>query len=379
MSQQLIDRFHWFDFGEIDEQNGRALTDEEKYSRIVGWAGAARGQNPSAFDALTGWILDDAEWTDETLAENERFLMQGIFARFKTQNARLRVCLKELEPSGAVNAAVFKALDRFDDELSGKPDDKRLCETVAGVLSDFSAMRERAIREQIAGNKTGPTGTDSVELFGYVNYLKDCDAGVQWALFMPDMVKRQQDGFQVDSFEYKKMPAMRFIGIEDSNFHSETVKDYEAKKKTGLKTMTETLDAMSEHKSGFDYDVLFQHHYGRGVDVEGWHGFWGRFMKADTPVPEGFVHFDFIPQRDSDNFVSGPPYLSQFAFAVFSGDLEAMHNDEGTDGGRMYDITRNIMLGQGVNIPYPDKYWTAEVFLDGCDQYSTAYMFSAEL
>jgi len=37
------------------------------------------------------------------------------------------------------------------------------------------------------------------------------------------------------------------------------------------------------------------------------------------------------------------------------------------------------MLGQGVNIPYPDKYWTAEVFPDGCDKYSTAYMFSAEL
>jgi hypothetical protein len=55
-----------------------------------------------------------------------------------------------------------------------------------------------------------------------------------------------------------------------------------------------------------------------------------------------------------------------------------MHNDEGTDGGKMYDVTRNIILGQNVNIPYPDKYWTAEVFLNGCDDWSTAYMFSAE-
>ena len=39
----------------------------------------------------------------------------------------------------------------------------------------------------------------------------------------------------------------------------------------------------------------------------------------------------------------------------------------------------NIILGQDVNIPYPDKYWTAEVFLDGYDNYSTAYIFSVEL
>lgn len=37
------------------------------------------------------------------------------------------------------------------------------------------------------------------------------------------------------------------------------------------------------------------------------------------------------------------------------------------------------MLGQGVCIPYPDKYWTAEVFPDGCGKPSRAYLFSAEL
>ena len=169
---------------------------------------------------------------------------------------------------------------------------------------------------------------------------------------------------------------MRFIGIEDSNFHSETDEEYYAKKKIGFKNMLDKLDAMTDYKSGFDYDVLFQHHYGKGVDVEPWHGFWGRFMEADTPVPEGFVHWDFVPDD------SNTPYLtfrSQFAFATFSGDMKAMHNDEGTDGGRMYDVTRNIILGQGVNIPYPEIYWTAEVFLDGYDKYSTAFMFSVVL
>lgn len=99
-------------------------------------------------------------------------------------------------------------------------------------------------------------------------------------------------------------------------------------------------------------------------------------MKADAPVPEGFVSFDFVPHN---NGKAGNPFMSQFALATFSGDIEAMHKREGYDCDAMYDVTRNIMLGQGVNIPYPDKYWTAEVFLDGCDKDSTAYMFSAEL
>ena len=369
MSRKLIDKFYWID---MEGQNGEKLTDAEKYKRIVSWAAKARGQNPGAFDALTEWVLDDSQWSDEKLAENEQILMQGVFARFKGQNAQLRAYLSELEPSGVVNAAVFKALDRFDDELSGVSFDERLREAVAKVFADFSVMRERGIREQIAGNRTGPAGVNYVDIFGYINYLKDCDAGVQWALFMPDVVERQQKGFKVDSFEYKKMSAMRFVGRESRE--GDGLDNIE-----NLKKLFHTLDAMSDYKSDFDYDVLLMHHYGLCVDVGPWHGFWGRFMKADTPVPEGFLYFDFVPHRDSNDFKAGPPFFSQFAYVTFSGDMDAMHKREGYDSDAMYDVTRNIMLGQGVNIPYPDKYWTAEVFLDGCNNCSTAYMFSAEL
>jgi hypothetical protein len=97
-------------------------------------------------------------------------------------------------------------------------------------------------------------------------------------------------------------------------------------------------------------------------------------MKADTPVPQGFVHFDFTHDYVGD---AGFPFRSQFAYATFSGDVDAMHKREGYDSDAMYDVTRNIILGQGRAIPYPEKYWTAEVFLDGYDKPSTAYMFSA--
>lgn len=371
MSKNSVEHFYWFDF---KKQEDAALTNANKYQNLIEWALKARGINPNIFDALTEWILDDSEWTEDKLNNNKQILIQGVLERFRKQNADLRVCLNEIETSESINPAIYKALDRFDNELSGQPADKRLQEIASKMFSDFYVMRERATRKLIAGNITGPAGTDTkdVDIFGYINYLKDCDAAVQWALFMPSVVEQQQNGFKVETFEYKKMPAMRFIGKESCDGDGLDTLE-------GRKQLFCTLDALNEYKSGFDFDVLFQHHYGKGVDVEHWHGFWGRFMKADTPVPEGFLYFDFIPQRDPDNFVSGPPYLSQFAFATFTGNSEDMHKCEGYDSDAMYDITRNIMLGQGVPIPYPDKYWTAEVFLNGYDKSSSAYMFSAEL
>ena len=294
MSFKQIDEFYWLD---IDPQKIGRLSDAEKYKAAVDWSAKARGRNPNMFDALTEWLLDDACWGDDMIAENEQALMLGVIARFKEQNARLRSFLTELAPSGVVNEAVFKALDRFDGELSGRPADERLREAVGKMYADFSVMAERGVRELIAGNKTGPDGVNHVNIFGFVNYLKDCDAAVQWALFMPDTVVRQQRCFKVDSFEYKQLPALRFIGRE-----GEDLADIEVRK-----NLFRVLDGMNEHKSGYDYDVLFMHHYGLTVDVGEWHGFWGRFMKAGTPVPDGFAHFDFIPKRDANDFTAEVP------------------------------------------------------------------------
>lgn len=182
---------------------------------------------------------------------------------------------------------------------------------------------------------------------------------------MPDVVKRQQKGFTLKSFSYQKLPAMRFIGRGEKDLTEE-----------GKRELFLALDALPQYRSGFDYDLFFMHHFGLCVDIGPCHGFWGRFMKADTPVPGGMVYFDLLPENDGK---AGPPFFSQFAYAVFSGDEEALHRREGFDSDAMYDITRNTMLGQGVIIPYPDKYWTAEVFLNGYTSPSSAYLFSAQL
>ncbi len=293
--------------------------------------------------------------------------MQGIIGRFKSQTEQFRIWLKELEPHDVVNEAVWDVLDGFIQELSGNPHDKkRLSEPVTKMFADFTAMQNRSLREQIAGDKTGPLGTDSVETLGYMGHLKNCDASVQWALFMPQVVADQQQGFSIASFDYKTMPPMRFIGYA-CNESTATAE--------GRKWIFDILDGLSENKSGHDYDVMLIHHYGKGVDVENGHAFWGRFFKADTPLPEGLVSFDFVPHFDD---TPGLPFGSQFAFATFKGSDDSIHKEDGFDCNAMYDVTRNTMLGQNVTIPYPEKYWTAEVFLDGHAAPSTAYMFSAD-
>ncbi len=111
--------------------------------------------------------------------------MDGVIARFSEQNGLLRRHLKALEPSGVVNEAVFRALDRFDDELAGHPHDQHLQKVVSQVFADFSAMLDRGIRELITGDRTGPAGTGSVDIFGYINCLKECDASVHGRSLCP--------------------------------------------------------------------------------------------------------------------------------------------------------------------------------------------------
>lgn len=363
MAKKLIDEFYWH--GDHAPEN-TSLSDQERYDELISWARKARGKNPNVFDRLVEWMQDGNEWTSEHLGQNQQILMQGVLARFRQQNDHLRLRLLELRPTGLVNDAVFKALDRFDEELSGVSIDPNLKEVVADMFRDFSVMADPKIRRMIAGDKSGPAGVDTISFYGYINCLKDCDAQVQWSLFMPDTVKRQQDGFKVERFEYIKAPAMRFIGREGADLEN----------LSNRQSLFDMLDGLREYASDINEDILLMHHHGQCVDVAPWHMLWGRFMQPDTPVPEGFEFIDFVTENDGG---TGAPYLSQYARADFSGDAEAMHGEAGHDVHGMYDVTRNIILGQGVMIPYPHKYWTAEVFPEGFRKPGNAYMFSVDL
>lgn len=355
MAERLSELFCW---RRAEAESG--LSASERGERMITWSREARSTNPNIFDCLTAWLLDDAQWSPDRIEENRCEFMDGIVLRFIQQNARLRADLLEIGDSAGVSASVFAALDRFDAELSGRSADPALQENVARVFEDFSAMLNPDVRKCIAGCASGPTGTDTIDFYGYVNMLKDCDAQVQWSLFMPDTVQRQQCGFRVERFDCVRAPAMRFIGRETDD-------------PAGVFAV---LDSMRRWDSPIAADALFMHHRGLGVDVERRHALWGRFMLPDASAPEGFVQIDLMPTDDGQ---FGPPYRSQYAIAEFSGDAAAMHRREGFDSDAMYDVTRNMLLAQGVMIPYPHKYWTAELFPKGFDQPGNVYLFSVAL
>lgn len=150
-----ICEFCWFDF---QEQSGKGQTDAAQYQEIVNWAEKARGQNPMAFDGFTEWVLRDSEWSGCNLSENEKILTDHLLAPFKEQNRRLRARLEKLAPSGLVNQAVFKALDRFDDELSGRLSHQPLEETIRRVFSDFPLWSSGAYGNSLPEARQAPQG-----------------------------------------------------------------------------------------------------------------------------------------------------------------------------------------------------------------------------
>jgi AraC-like DNA-binding protein len=357
----------------VGEKTGERLTGAAAYKCITDWAlwfrsarsrpvtanGVTYPLNEAAFNEMSRWLLNDDAWQE--LTSQEAFLKQSGLLLVGYYRNNLHAYIKRLDAQypGLVNPPVLPELERMSGQFPGSQvSDLWLNECVDPAITDFSMLRDRAIREK-------------VERYVH-NNISDCDNCIQWTLFMPDFVKKQvgETGIALESFAYRTLPPVRFLGVETGyNKRSE---------------ISSVLDGMPEYASGFDYDMILMHHFGRPVDVEEWHGFQGRFMKADTPVPEGFVHFDFMsPDAAAWTNDAGAPYLSQFAFAVYTGSEEALHKRAGFDSDAMYDVTRNIILGENVMIPYPEKYWTAEVFLDRGDskpgQARGCYLFSVDL
>ena len=163
-------------------------------------------------------------------------------------------------------------------------------------------------------------------------------------------------GFTMECLEYHAYPAMRFVGVADGD-------------QLPWKDANAVLDGMTAYQSDFPHPVFLFHHNGLDADKQRYIGISGRFMKAESPVPQGFVSVDFVPENDG---TAGAPYLSRFALAVFSGDMKAMHRD---DMGYAH-ATFETLGKDGADMLYPHKFWHGEVFFDGPEAWSTGYLCS---
>lgn len=186
MTSRFTPDFLLVDWNEIEGKKKEGRTSGEIYSKLIDWSYKAKKQNEKVFDRLSQWILDDSEWIKDKLPENKQILTQ-VLALLSDDCDKFRICLQELEPSGVVNPAVFRALDLLAAGLAGNLDDERIQEAVSKMQADFTVMQERDVRKIIAGC---PEGSMHAAQIGYVNYLKDCVTKLCWTLHMPEVVKK---------------------------------------------------------------------------------------------------------------------------------------------------------------------------------------------
>ncbi|QAY70781.1 hypothetical protein [Xylanimonas protaetiae] len=336
------------------ERTGERPAGADAYRCITRWAHAFRntegrtlgegaGLNWSAYPRMVAWLLDDAAWaTGAQVAANQEWLWARGLDRLEAYRASLRSALRRLdaEHPGLVSPPALRELDA----LLGQVARARAAGLPAG---------DRAARERLAV---------------VVGELRDRDASLQWALFMPGFVRAQTRGFTVEQHEYRALPEMRFVGVPLVPGEAEPAPERR-------RALLAPLDGLPASGSGVDHDLLLSHHGGAGVDeVPEPQRLLGRFYAAGTPVPSGFTHLDLVIDDDG---VPGPPYLSSVAYATFAGPDAVVHASDGWDVDALYDTTRNLALGDAVMIPYPEKYWTAEVYLDDTgDDERWGYLFS---
>ncbi len=158
-----------------------------------------------------------------------------------------------------------------------------------------------------------------------------------------------------ESFEYRSLGNLRFIGIDA--WPDESWDALWARKEEFMPILDKM---MPDYGAEIPYDCAFMHHNGNEVDTEN-HYLAGRFFKEGTPVPEGFDYYD-VPTE-------------QAAYAVYK------TNEFDGDIGCAYYCTRDKILSDGVSIPYPSLYWHASVYIEGRPKKGACrfgYLFSIE-
>jgi hypothetical protein len=147
---------------------------------------------------------------------------------------------------------------------------------------------------------------------------------------------------EMESIEYIKLPAVRFIG---KDVMAKGKKECGEKYPEMIRKSVEfipILDAMADYATNITDLCALKHHDHGLYNKSPMHYIVGKFMKENTPVPEGFDYWD-IPE-------------SSVAFAIVCGELTVMI-DKG------YFMTRDKILADGLKIPYPKGYFHAEVYI----------------
>lgn len=146
---------------------------------------------------------------------------------------------------------------------------------------------------------------------------------------------------EMESIKYLKLPALRFIGKDVRARGPDAGMQYGNMWAKSSEFMP-ILDNMLEYASEITDPCALMHHDNMDADQDNMHYIVGRFMKADTPVPEGYDYKD-LPE-------------SNVAFAIYYGEFSDMIS-------KIYALTRDKILCDEKGIPYPVGYFHAEVYV----------------
>jgi len=141
--------------------------------------------------------------------------------------------------------------------------------------------------------------------------------------------------------KYIDLSAVRFIGKDVLAKGKERGKKYGEMWDKSDEFMP-VLDTMADYATIITEPCALMHHNNGAYNKNPMHYIVGKFMKASTPVPEGFDYWD-IPK-------------TKMAYAIFNGEFDAMINNA-------YKMTRDKVLADGWKIPYPGGYFHAEVYV----------------
>ena len=159
---------------------------------------------------------------------------------------------------------------------------------------------------------------------------------------MSNIGMENENGVKItcEKFEYRQLGKLRFIGIDAWR----TGEEWDVLWARSGDFMPVLDSLMFEYAAEIIDNCSMMHHNGNEVDTEN-HYLAGRFFKEGTPVPNGFDYFDVPTERA--------------AYAIYN------TNKYDGDIGLAYYCTRDQILSEGINIPYPQSYWHAAVYTDG--------------
>lgn len=166
-SDQYFTTENWYDtcYGiiTVGEKTGARLAGADAYRYIKESASLFGEKNSvdsqgqqystgfSSFDMMKDWLLDDAKWDE--LTWHEAFLAPCGILLLAYYRGNLFVYLNRLSKQypGLVNPTAIAAIERLHDSVKGKEHSRLdLKEIVDPSITDFSMMRNRAVREKVA-------------------------------------------------------------------------------------------------------------------------------------------------------------------------------------------------------------------------------------